>query len=47
MYLEFTEEQLSLQRELRHYFEDLVAEVEGSPSDEPTYPRYILSLIHI
>ena len=46
MYLEFTEEQLSLQRELRHYFEDLVAEVEGSPSDEPTYPRYIRRMGH-
>jgi alkylation response protein AidB-like acyl-CoA dehydrogenase len=46
VYLEFTEEQLSLQRQLRHYFEDLVAEVEGAPSDEPTYPRYIRRMGH-
>jgi alkylation response protein AidB-like acyl-CoA dehydrogenase len=41
VYLEFTEEQQALQRQLRQYFEDLVADVEGSPSDEPTYIRYI------
>ena len=41
MYLEFTEEQQALQRQLRQYFEDLVAEVEGSPSNEPTYIRYV------
>ena len=41
MYLEFTEEQRSLQRELRGYFERLVAEIEGSASDEPSYIRYI------
>ena len=41
MYLELTEEQRNLQRELRQYFETLVAEVEASPSDEPSYTRYI------
>ncbi len=41
MYLEFTEEQQALQRQLRQYFEDLVADVEGSPSDEPSYIRYV------
>ncbi len=41
MYLELTEEQLSLQRELRGYFEDLVTKVEGSPSDEASYIRYV------
>ena len=41
MYLEFTQEQQALQRQLRQYFEDLVAAVEGSPSEEPTYTRYI------
>ncbi len=41
MYLEFTEEQQSLQRQLRQYFEALVEEVEGTPLDEPPYTRYI------
>ena len=41
MYLEFTEGQQALQRQLRQYFEDLVAEVEGSPSDVPSYIRYV------
>ena len=41
MYLEFTEEQRNLQRELRQYFEALVADVEASPSGEPSYIRYI------
>ena len=41
MYLELTEEQRSLQQQLRRYFEDLVAEVEDSASEEPTYTRYI------
>ena len=41
MYLELTEEQRNLQRELRRYFEALVADVEASPSDEPSYTRYI------
>ncbi len=41
MYLEFTEEEQSLQRQLRQYFEALVEEVEGSPLDEPPYTRYI------
>jgi alkylation response protein AidB-like acyl-CoA dehydrogenase len=41
VYLELTEEQLSLQRELRGYFEDLVTKVEGSPSDEASYLRYV------
>ena len=46
MYLEFTEEQQALQRQLRQYFEDLVAAVEGTPSDEPTYTRYIRQMGH-
>ena len=41
VYLEFTAEQRNLQRELRAYFEELVAEIEGSSLDEPTYTRYI------
>jgi 3-oxocholest-4-en-26-oyl-CoA dehydrogenase alpha subunit len=41
VYLEFTEDQQALQRQLRQYFGDLVAAVEGAPSDEPTYIRYI------
>jgi 3-oxocholest-4-en-26-oyl-CoA dehydrogenase alpha subunit len=41
VYLDFTEEQRALQARLRTYFEELVAEVEGSPTDEPTYTRYI------
>ena len=41
MYLEFTAEQRNLQRELRRYFEALVAAVEASPSGEPSYTRYI------
>ncbi len=41
MYLEFTEAQQNLQRELRQYFEALVGDVESSPSAEPSYTRYI------
>jgi len=41
VYLELTEDQRNLQRELRQYFEALVADVEASRSDEPTYTRYI------
>jgi len=41
VYLEFTEEQRNLQRELRGYFEALVAEDEASDSGEPSYTRYI------
>ncbi len=41
MYLELTEEQRSLQRQLRAYFENLVEEIEGSTEDEPSYLRYI------
>jgi alkylation response protein AidB-like acyl-CoA dehydrogenase len=41
VYLEFTEEQRNLQQELRRYFEVIVAEEEASPSDEPSYTRYI------
>ena len=41
MYLGLTEEQRSLQHELRVYFEELVADVEGSADDEPSYIRYI------
>ncbi len=46
MYLEFTEEQQALQRQLRQYFEDLVAAVEDTPSEEPTYTRYIRQMGH-
>jgi 3-oxocholest-4-en-26-oyl-CoA dehydrogenase alpha subunit len=46
VYLEFTEEQLALQCQLRQYFADLVAAVEGSPSGEPTYLRYIRQMGH-
>jgi 3-oxocholest-4-en-26-oyl-CoA dehydrogenase alpha subunit len=41
VYLGLTEEQQELQRELRQYFQDLVAQVEGSVSEEPAYTRYI------
>jgi 3-oxocholest-4-en-26-oyl-CoA dehydrogenase alpha subunit len=41
MHLEFTAEQLSLQSQLRAYFENLVAEVEVSDLSESTYPHYI------
>src|SRR5580658_942078 len=41
MYLEFTAEQRNLQIQLREYFENLVAEVEGSDPGESTYTRYI------
>jgi alkylation response protein AidB-like acyl-CoA dehydrogenase len=41
VYLEFTEKQQELQHQLRRYFGDLVAAVEGSASNEPTYIRYI------
>ena len=41
MYLELTEEQRSLQQQLRRYFEDLVTDIEDSASDEPTYIRYV------
>ena len=41
MHLEFTPDELNLQRELRAYFEDLVVKVEGAASDEPAYVRYI------
>ena len=46
VYLEFTAEQRNLQRQLRAYFEELVAEVEGSALDEPTYTRYIRRMGH-
>jgi alkylation response protein AidB-like acyl-CoA dehydrogenase len=41
MDLEFTEEQKRLQRQLREYFENLVAEIDGSVQGEPTYTHYI------
>ena len=41
MYLEFTAEQRDLQCQLREYFENLVADVEGLDPDESTYTRYI------
>jgi alkylation response protein AidB-like acyl-CoA dehydrogenase len=44
VYLELTAEQSDLQRRIRAYFEDLVAEVEGSAPDEPTYTRYIRAM---
>ena len=39
--MELTEEQRSLQQQLRSYFEDLVAEIEDSASEEPSYIRYV------
>jgi alkylation response protein AidB-like acyl-CoA dehydrogenase len=41
VYLELTDEQRSLQQQLRRYFEDLVVEIEDSASDEPSYIRYV------
>ena len=41
MYLEFTAEQRDLQHQLRAYFVELVADVEGSALNEPTYIQYI------
>jgi 3-oxocholest-4-en-26-oyl-CoA dehydrogenase alpha subunit len=41
MHLEFTDEQLNLQHELREYFAALVEEVEGAESEEPAYTRYV------
>ena len=41
MYLELTPAQQELQGSLRAYFEELVAVVEGSGLDEPTYTQYI------
>jgi alkylation response protein AidB-like acyl-CoA dehydrogenase len=41
MFLGLTDEQEALQRELRAYFAGLVDEIEGTDSDEPTYPRYV------
>jgi alkylation response protein AidB-like acyl-CoA dehydrogenase len=41
MELALTPEQEDLKRELRSYFIDLVTEVEGAPSDEPDYIRYV------
>jgi len=41
MHLEYTAEQRNLQIQLREYFENLVAEVEGSDPGESTYTRYI------
>jgi alkylation response protein AidB-like acyl-CoA dehydrogenase len=39
--LGLTEEQQGLQREIRAYFEGLVATVDGEVSDEPPYVRYV------
>ncbi len=44
MYLELTPEQQMLRSQLRSYFADLVAEVEHSALEEPTYTRYILRM---
>jgi alkylation response protein AidB-like acyl-CoA dehydrogenase len=41
MHLGFTDEQRSLQSELRDYFAALVVEVAGSDVEEPAYTRYI------
>jgi 3-oxocholest-4-en-26-oyl-CoA dehydrogenase alpha subunit len=41
VYLEFTAEQRDLQRQLRAYFEELVADVERLALEEPTYTQYI------
>ena len=41
MYLEFTEEQRIRRKSSAEYFEAIVAEEEASPSDEPSYTRYI------
>ena len=41
MLLELTAEQRNLQSQLREYFENLVADVEGSDPSESTYTRYI------
>ncbi len=41
MLLELTAEQRNLQSQLREYFENLVADVEGSDPRESTYTRYI------
>jgi alkylation response protein AidB-like acyl-CoA dehydrogenase len=46
VYLGFTEDQQKLQYEVREYFEGLVAAVESSPTDEPTYTRYIRQMGH-
>ncbi|MGO8872576.1 MAG: acyl-CoA dehydrogenase family protein [Acidimicrobiales bacterium] len=44
MHLALTPDQEALRDELRDYFVRLVAEVEGSPSDEPAYTRYVRHL---
>ena len=41
MHLEYTEEQRSLQGQLREYFAALVTEVEGSGLEEPAYTQYV------
>lgn len=41
MHLALTEEEEDLKRRLRSYFLQLVDEVEGAPSEEPTYTRYV------
>lgn len=46
MFLEFTDEQMHLQGELRAYFEALVLDVEAKPSDEALYTRYIRRMGH-
>ncbi len=44
MHLGLTKAQQALQDELREYFVRLVDQVEGSPSEEPTYTRYIAQM---
>jgi 3-oxocholest-4-en-26-oyl-CoA dehydrogenase alpha subunit len=41
VHLALTEEEEDLKRRLRSYFLELVDEVEGAPSEEPTYTRYV------
>jgi alkylation response protein AidB-like acyl-CoA dehydrogenase len=41
VHLALTEEEEDLKRRLRSYFLQLVDEVEGAPSEEPTYTRYV------
>jgi 3-oxocholest-4-en-26-oyl-CoA dehydrogenase alpha subunit len=46
VYLELTEEERSLQGELRRYFERLVVDIGDSDQDEPPYIRYIRRMGH-
>jgi 3-oxocholest-4-en-26-oyl-CoA dehydrogenase alpha subunit len=46
VYLELTDDQHTLQTELREYFDGLVADTESADSDEPPYIRYIRRMGH-